>query len=143
MLTCSAMLSYPENKRKSQTLILLLLLVLWHSAALAAPRNVSVKPEPTWIRKLPTRTQTSISPDDVNGGFHYLQMDLQFEVARQERYFHYVYKLTTEEGVQNLSELNITFDPNHEQLQLQHLHLVQIQLVDWLPVSPHHHLVQL
>lgn len=112
------MLSYPENKLKSQSIILLLLLVLWQSAAFAAPRNVSVKPEPTWIRKLPTRTQTNISPDEVNGGFHYLQMDLQFEVAQQERYFHYVYKLTTEEGVQNLSELNITFDPNHEQLQL-------------------------
>ena len=109
---------FPENKLKRIMLLTLLLLAFWQSAALAAPRSVSVTPEPNWIEKLPTRTQTSISPGDVNGGFHYLQMSIQFEVARQERYYQYVYKLTTEEGVQNLSELNISFDPHYEQLQL-------------------------
>lgn len=109
---------FPKNRLKLLTLMLLVLLVLWQPKAFAAPRNVKVTPEPAWIKKLPTRTQTSISPDDVNGGFHYLQMSVQFEVAQQERYYHYVYKLTTEEGVQNLSELNISFDPHHEQLQL-------------------------
>jgi len=108
---------FPEIKLKPLTLILLLLL-LWLPTAFAAPRNVAVQPEPAWIKKLPTRTSTRIDPGDVNGGYHYLQMEVQFEVAQQERYYHYVYKLTTEEGVQNLSELNISFDPNHEQLQL-------------------------
>ncbi|WP_161889622.1 DUF3857 domain-containing protein [Pontibacter russatus] len=122
--------TFPENKPKHvRLLLLLLLLALWQPVTFASPRNVSVTPEPAWIKKLPTRTQTSISPGDVNGGFHYLQMSIQFEVARQERYYQYVYKLTTEEGVQNLSELNISFDPHYEQLQLH-------QVVVWRNGEP-------
>ncbi|WP_439880864.1 DUF3857 domain-containing protein [Pontibacter sp. MBLB2868] len=110
---------YKENNFKSLAVTFLFLLaVVWQQTALAAPRNVTVKPEPTWIKKLPQRTQTKISPDDVNGGYHYLLMNMQIEVAKQETYYRNVYKLTTEEGVQNYSEIRLSFDPNHEQLQL-------------------------
>ncbi|GHA64471.1 DUF3857 domain-containing protein [Pontibacter akesuensis] len=109
---------YTPNKLKMLALTFLLLLLLGQQASFAAPKNVSVKPEPTWIKKLPARTQTSINPNNVNGGFHYLLLNTQFEVARQEVYYHNVYKFTTEEGVQSYSELRLNFDPNHEQLQL-------------------------
>ncbi len=109
---------YSESKRIAfAAAILFLLTFSWHQA-LAAPRNVSVTPEPTWIKKLPQRTDTNINTNEVNGGFHYLLMGQQYHIGREEVYYHNSYKFTTEEGVQNSSELRISFDPNHEQLQL-------------------------
>ncbi|MBR0570032.1 DUF3857 domain-containing protein [Microvirga sp. STS03] len=76
-----------------------------------------MSPEPSWIKKLPTRIKSNISPEDVNGGYYYLLMDQQYEVAKEELYYHNVYKFTTEEGVQDFSELRVSYDPNHEKLQ--------------------------
>ncbi|MHC2990359.1 hypothetical protein OB13_01695 [Pontibacter sp. HJ8] len=67
---------------------------------------------------MPQRLQTDIDPNEVNDGYHYLQRSLQWEVAREESFFHNTYKITTEEGVQNSSELQLSFDPNHEKLYL-------------------------
>lgn len=109
---------YHENRLRPLSFILLAFLLLGHFSALSAPRNVTAAPEPAWIKKLRDRTQSKIKPSDVNSGVYYLLMDTQLEVEKQEIFYHNVYKLTTEEGVQSYSELRITFDPNHEKLQL-------------------------
>ncbi|MBB6609557.1 DUF3857 domain-containing protein [Pontibacter sp. Tf4] len=108
---------YPENKLRSLSVALLFLALIWQHATIAARRNVSQAPEPAWIKKLPHRTETNININEVNGGYHFLLMDQQYEVARQEVYSHSIYKITTEEGVQNSSEIRLSFDPHHEQLQ--------------------------
>ncbi|SFG66907.1 DUF3857 domain-containing protein [Pontibacter chinhatensis] len=115
---------YKENKlNRALTLLLLLVCCLWQSAAVAAPKGVSVTPEPGWVMKLPLRNATSITSNDVNGGFHYLLLSLQHEVEREEVYRQNTYKLLTEEGVQYSSEIRLSFDPSFEQLQL---HRVQV-----------------
>ncbi|MBF9253112.1 DUF3857 domain-containing protein [Pontibacter sp. 172403-2] len=108
--------SYPLQKINFVYTLLLLLGLLWQQTALAAPRQVGIAPEPAWVKKLPLRTETNINPEHVNGGSLTLLQDTQFEVAREERYFHYIYKITSEEGVQNNSEIRFTFDPNYEKL---------------------------
>ncbi|TPE45573.1 DUF3857 domain-containing protein [Pontibacter mangrovi] len=128
---------YKENKlNRALKLLLLVVCSLWQSTVIAAPNGVSVTPEPAWVQKLPLRTATAITANDVNGGFHYLLLSLQHEVAREEVYRQYTYKLLTEEGVQNSSEIRLSFDPHFEQLQL---HKVQVwrngKLIDKLNLS--------
>lgn len=108
---------YPENKLRKLSVAFLFLALIWQHATIAAPRNVTQGPEPAWITKLPHRIETNININEVNGGYHFLLMDQQYEVARQEVYSHNIYKFTTEEGVQNSSEIRLSFDPHHEQLQ--------------------------
>lgn len=113
---------YTENKRKAFLLLALLFGLIWQTHA-SAPKNLKVTPEPGWAIKLPARTTTKINPDHVNGGYHYLLTNVQYELALQETYHQYTYKLLTEEGVQNSSEIRLNFDPNYEQLLL---HKVQV-----------------
>ncbi len=114
---------YTQNKLKTLSLLLLLVGCIWHGVAEAASKSVTVTPEPAWVKKLPLRTSTNIDPNTVNGGFHYLLQNMQHEVARQEYYRQFTYKLLTEEGVQNSSEIRLSYDPSFEQLQL---HKVQV-----------------
>ncbi|MCC9165350.1 DUF3857 domain-containing protein [Pontibacter harenae] len=107
---------YPLNKLNGARFAFLLLAFFWHFSALAAPRHVKHAPEPTWVKKLPHNIQTKIDPKNVNGGYYYLLLDKQYEVEQEEVFYHNIYKITSEEGVQNNSELSFYFDPNHEQL---------------------------
>ncbi|MFT2009662.1 DUF3857 domain-containing protein [Pontibacter sp. 13R65] len=84
----------------------------------AAKSQPTQTQEPAWIKPLPHRTSTTINPKEVNDGYHYLQRVLQWHVATGEVYYHNTYKLTTDEGVQNSSELKFSYDPNFEKLQL-------------------------
>ncbi|TXK33735.1 DUF3857 domain-containing protein [Pontibacter qinzhouensis] len=81
-------------------------------------KKPTLTPEPTWIKQVLHRTSTTIAPKEVNDGYHFLQRVLQWNVAKGEVYYHNTYKLTTDEGVQNSSELKFSYDPNFEKLQL-------------------------
>ncbi|WP_168194058.1 DUF3857 domain-containing transglutaminase family protein [Pontibacter sp. SGAir0037] len=96
---------------------LLLMALVWQ-ATVAAPKNVSVTPAPGWVKQLPVSTQSNVNPKEVNDGYHFLLRSTQWEVAQQEVYYHNVYKIVSEEGVQNNSELKISFDPAYERLAL-------------------------
>lgn len=105
-------------KQTFRTLCLSAIFLFCQLAASAAPKTISTAPIPSWTKQIPLRLQTNVAPEDVNDGYHYLQRSIQWEVAREEAYFHNTYKITTEEGVQNSSELQLSFDPNHEKLYL-------------------------
>jgi hypothetical protein len=105
-------------KQTTIAFCLLILALVCQFTVVAAPRNVAKAPIPAWAKQLPLRLYTNISPEDVNDGYHYVQRSMQWEVARQEAYFHNTYKITSEEGVQNSSEIQLSFDPNHEKLYL-------------------------
>lgn len=114
---------YKENKLS--IIAFLFLVLLWGTAAAggAPSKHIHVSPEPSWVAKLPLRTSTPVDPNKINGGFHYLLLNTQTEVAQEENFRQVTYKLLTEEGVQNSSELRISFDPSYEKLQL---HKVQV-----------------
>ncbi|WP_114777651.1 DUF3857 domain-containing protein [Botryobacter ruber] len=84
----------------------------------AAVRQPAVTAEPIWVKQLPHRISTTIDPKEVNDGYHFLQRVVQWNVATGDTYYHNTYKITTDEGVQNSSELKFSYDPNYEQLQL-------------------------
>ncbi|WP_187263416.1 DUF3857 domain-containing protein [Pontibacter beigongshangensis] len=103
------------------TLLTIIFSMALHLQVQAANKQLTITPAPTWIKQLPHRTSTTIDLKEVNDGYHFLQRVLQWNVASGEVYYHNTYKLTTDEGVQNSSELKFSYDPNFEKLQLHKL----------------------
>jgi transglutaminase-like putative cysteine protease len=86
--------------------ILLLVLFSW----LHASQLVSHTPAPPWVT--PINADISAEPKKGEaGGSYYILIDYQYNVAREENYMHFAYKVLTSEGVQQLSDITVNFDP--------------------------------
>lgn len=55
-------------------------------------------------------------PDDQKSSYYYLLLDEQENVPSQEYFIHYVYKILTNEGLQEMSDITVQFDPSYEEL---------------------------
>lgn len=52
-------------------------------------------------------------------------IDRQENVAKQEQYEHYTYKLLNSDGVQNQSDITISFDPTYQTLVFHHITVIR------------------
>lgn len=78
-----------------------------------------IYPVPDWVNRIDYKE--SILKD--NNGFQYLLFDLQDNLNEQTRFRQYVVKVLNNEGIQDLSDISINFDPSYQKL---HLHAVEI-----------------
>ncbi len=65
----------------------------------------------------------SLPPSEVEDGCYFMLMDLQSNLGSKESYYHYAYKLTSENGVQENSELRIDYNPAYQQLFLNSIRI--------------------
>ncbi|WP_166727754.1 DUF3857 domain-containing protein [Mucilaginibacter gilvus] len=107
-------------KRFGPLLILAIggLLLLFNSViAQAASPAVHISARPTWLntfklsdKKLPAR--------QVENGFFYQLFEEQIHVEKQADYKHVIREIVSEAGIQNGSEISISFDPSYERLDV-------------------------
>jgi hypothetical protein len=79
-------------------------------------KGVSVGPTPEWVRKVKIEKRNEPNASQVAEGYTYLVRDFQDHIGKQIAYYHYARKIFTETGVQNASEISITYDPAYETL---------------------------
>lgn len=93
----------------------LLILALIFSTFKASSQQVSISATPSWI--IPTEPDFHATPrtGDV-GGYYYLIIEHQEHVRKQESFRHNAYKIITNEGIQEMADLSITFDPIYQKL---------------------------
>jgi hypothetical protein len=107
-------------KRFSSLLVLacsaLLLLCNIFSANADTPA-VHISARPTWInpfkvsdKKLPSR--------QVENGFFYQLFEEQVQIEKQADYKHVIREIVSSAGIQNGSEISISFDPSYERLDI-------------------------
>lgn len=93
--------------------VLVVLLILLPAAGYA--QNVSIGPVPGWIK--PITPDLKAKPRaGASGGYYYLLLDQQENVAACERFGHYAYKVLTSDGVQEMSDISLDFDPQYQKL---------------------------
>ncbi len=80
-----------------------------------APK-IPVSVVPPWVVDLPVKLSTSVKSKDVSGGYHVLLRDTQYDLASQTQYYHNRYLVFTDEGLQAVSEIQVSYDPTYEQL---------------------------
>jgi transglutaminase-like putative cysteine protease len=94
---------------------LLLLLINGAANLFGQSVQVNIVPIKTWV--IPADFDKNAMPGAGQESSHYyLLLDEQENITQQESFVHYVYKILTNEGLQQMSDLSVDFDPSYEQL---------------------------
>ena len=101
------------------------LLVALACQAAAAKPNFTVQPPPAWV-------QTTAPPADADrnepeDGLRCMLDDRQVRVTANgsENYYHYVQQATTSAAVEQVSQLQLDFEPSYQRLIIHHIHVVR------------------
>ncbi|SHH20793.1 Transglutaminase-like superfamily protein [Chryseolinea serpens] len=100
--------------------IFLTLIALALGISRVAAQQVKILPAPQWVT-LQNPDLKAKPPAGQSGGSYYLLIDEQDNLALKESYVHYAYTLLTTEGVQEMADLSIDFDPSYQTLAFHQL----------------------
>ena len=81
----------------------------------AATPRITVTPKPKWLSKAKNYTMKP-SARDIQDGAYDEFVEEQTNVDLQENYNHIITQIVSESGVQDNSEISVTFDPSYEKL---------------------------
>jgi len=89
------------------------------AASKAPERPFQVKPPPAWVQPVALESRDS-QPLDEAGGFQHVLSEIQTRVEgpSEVRYVRHALRVTTEGGIQEAAEIDVTFDPSYERLTL-------------------------
>jgi hypothetical protein len=73
------------------------------------------KTEPAWIVKISPKAY-KVKAKDVSDGYYLGLLDKQNHAERKEEYRHYIREIISQTGVQNGSEISVTYDPSFQKL---------------------------
>ena len=95
---------------------LLLIFCLFPGLFSTAGSLINIKPEPSWI--LPAVVDGTRNPGakNISGGYYYDLMDRQINLEKQTVYVHVIRHIVNESGVQEASEVSVTFSPQFQQV---------------------------
>lgn len=95
--------------------------------------KIPTGPVPGWVTLLPVKGTTTVKAKDVSGGYHVLLRDTQADLESQTYYYHNGFMVFSDEGLPAVSEIQVNYDPNYEQVTF---HAIRVwrngQLIDKL-----------
>ena len=103
------------------SLILGLFLTL-HLSALPTVRTGSL---PAWLYAVHPDWNKRPAKDEISDGYYYQLLDLQTDLPNKTRYTHYIKDISNESGVQNASEVSVTFAPEFQQVVFHRLTIIR------------------
>ncbi|OOQ61446.1 DUF3857 domain-containing protein [Mucilaginibacter pedocola] len=95
----------------------LLLLFCNNLVANAANPAVHISARPNWINQIKL-SDKKIPLRQVDNGFFYQLFEQQINIEQQADYRHVVREIVSATGIQNGSQINISFDPSYERLDI-------------------------
>ena len=101
--------------RRTSSVIIFLLFALIHVKAQKSPI-------PKWVEIYDFKNHTT---EDQNPGYQYLLLDNQENIAEQTSFSHYVFKVTNNEGVQNMSNISVSYDPSFQKLNFHEINVIR------------------
>jgi len=101
---------------------LLIYLLCLHLVSTAG-NKVDIKPKPSWLLPAVVDPTRSADPNKVSNGLYYDLIDRQVNLDLQSEYYHVIRHITNESGVQDGSEVSVTFCPQFQHVQF---HIVSI-----------------
>ncbi len=81
--------------------------------------KVNTSPVNPWVT--PIDFKDAMPSTGQESSHYYLLVDEQENITKQESFVHYAYKILTNEGLQQMSDLNVDFDPSYEQLSFHNV----------------------
>ena len=87
-------------------------------------QNLKQKPIPDWVETT-TPDYSGSSESAKSSGFYYLLLDDQYNIERREYYERFTYKIVSKNGVQEMSDISIEFDPEYQKVLLHKLEIIR------------------
>ena len=82
-----------------------------------------IAPPPSWVKTYPPETLASAESDDE--GIAHVLFDEQHNLDPRSAYHHTAYRVTSDNGVQNGSSIDVGFDPSHERLTVHFIRIIR------------------
>ncbi len=91
------------------------LLVFGAFCSIGQSKQIKKENKKSWIKNV-TFNKDALPEEGQESSYYYLLVDEQENVSTQESFLHNAYKILTNEGLQEMSDLSFEFDPSYEQL---------------------------
>lgn len=98
-----------------QVFLFLPLLVLGTFCSIGQSKQIKKENKKSWIKNI-AFDKDALPEEGQESSYYYLLVDEQENVSTQESFLHNAYKILTNEGLQEMSDLSFEFDPSYEQL---------------------------
>jgi transglutaminase-like putative cysteine protease len=100
----------------AKTWLFTIFLCLEAAATLGQGKNFFIdRKEPSWIVKVSPKTY-KVNQKDVSDGYYMGLVEKQNHAELKEEYRHFIREIISQSGVQNGSEISVTYDPGFQQL---------------------------
>lgn len=92
---------------------------------------------PSWVQPVePSSLEAPVKPSQIN--YQFLLIDCQRNFEEKTAFTHYTIKVLTKKGIEDVSSLEITYDPTYSKVEMQTLRVYRDgQWTDRLESSPH------
>lgn len=106
----------------SKTLKAFFLVIFVLNISIVFSQKYSLTNTPKWITNVDYIASTT--PEE-GSGFRYLLVDFQDNIVKKTSYSHYAIKILNTEGIQSMSDIDITFDPSYQKLLIHKAQIIR------------------
>ena len=103
----------------------LLIVALMAGLCSTASGPINIKPDPAWILPSPINENQKADSKNVSGGYYFDLMDHQINLEKQTVYTHFIRHIVNESGVQEASEVSVTFSPQFQQVIFHKINIIR------------------
>ena len=101
---------------KTRTFNLLILSLFVSGLQLNFAQKITISPEPQW--RVPVKISAfKVANRSVRDGYYEKLIEAQQHVEQQTIYYHEIREIISNEGVQNGSQIAVSFDPSYEKIE--------------------------
>ncbi|MGV6852457.1 MAG: DUF3857 domain-containing transglutaminase family protein [bacterium] len=90
--------------------------------------QVNISKTPSWVNVVTISKHQSIPSNTVDGGVYYVLVDKQIKVPKNKQasfYSRYIEQMTNKQGVENNSQINISYDPSYQKVEIHSLDVIR------------------
>lgn len=84
--------------------------------------NVRIKSTPNWVNSVKLKSDSITSR---GGGYQFLMTDYQENISAKTSYYHNMISVFNSEGIQEMSDLTISYDPAYQTLNIHKLQVIR------------------
>ncbi|RIV52806.1 DUF2569 family protein [Flagellimonas taeanensis] len=85
-------------------------------------QKIEKLPPPYWVEPIQVENHDNKSE---NGAYKYLLLDFQYNIETEEAYDHYAIQVFNSEGIQEFSDISISYDPTYQSLVFNSINVLR------------------
>lgn len=111
--------------QKIHVFIVFLLSTIFAVQVYGIPDSVVIAPVPDWIAQIKPDASTKDTSYDSEGGIQDLLLHTEVKSDQEETFVHVAYRILSDAGVQNASDVYIPYDPAYQTLSIHKIGIIR------------------